>query len=285
MQKYSIDSALGEKVVTLEYMQYQKRKAQLGYDGDYSDERIQKLSQEISTKIEQTQGVEAANDVPSPVWFAAKVQAILDPRKYDNNKFWSIIYSKGLDRMNFSDLNFKNGGDYCSAESYLLYRDKDKHIDYFAFWPNIGDVIHLLSSKAAGTEIINACALKDKYKVLVVSSFGLDDPNDPNFSGGSGGSNDPVVPGLYGNHYSFDNGLTLAAQEIARMDASFLLKLAALLLTLGIAGLVVACTVLSGPPMVVVAALGGLSTLAGIGLFAQSQFTSAPAPVVAQHAI
>lgn len=37
--------------------------------------------------------------------------------------------------------------------------------------------------------------------------------------------------------------------------------------------------------MVVLAALGGLSALVGMGFFAKSQFPSAPALVAAQHAI
>ncbi len=287
MQQYSTDSDLGAKVVMREFSQYQKRRAQLGYDGEYTDERIQELSQEIST-IEQPKRVAAAIDVSHQPKFAAKVQAILDPRKYDNNKFWSIMYSKGLGDRNFDGLDFKNGREIPSElHGYKLGASQDDRVHYFACWPNIGDVIQLLSSKAAVTEIINACALNNEYKLSEGSSFGSNDPTGPTGPTGPNGPNgphDPVVPGLYGNHYSFDNGLIPAVHETTRLDSVFFLKLAAVLSTLGVAGLIVACTVLSGQAMVVLAALGGLSTLAGIGFFAKSQFPSAPAPVV-QNAV
>ena len=184
------------------------------------------------------------------------------------------MYSKGLGDMDFGNLDFKYGRGVPSEKyGYKLGSSRDGSVDYFACWPYIEDVIKLLSTKAKAIEIINACALDPNFKLLNSSSSALNVPN---------GSD---VPGFYGKDYSLDSGLALAAQDIARMNASFLLKLATVLSTLGGAGLIVACTVLSGPAMVVLAALGGSSTLVGMGFFAKSQFPSAPAPVVAQHAI
>ncbi len=204
--------------------------------------------------------------------YAAFAKCVYDPRKFNNYRFWDLVYRNSLVNQvenALSGLEFIIGTEIPSEiHGVLLGSSANGEIDFFACWPDINKLIQALKRSTSNFQhhvikhILLDCCFDPELNRSVDSGF-IVDPAPP--------STPPSGPSILPPNHPVPNAFHFVGRDIRfeQSSASIALKvLGGFLAVVGAVAIVLALTLMTQPVAVTAVVVTGVAALAaGLGLF------------------